>query len=259
MCLGTLVFAGCASVRTVARKLNGESRQEFEAALTMGQVHEQEGKLQKAAEIYKTLHEQDAEQPVVCHRLGVVQMGLGNEAEGILLLEQANLLEPDNADVLNDLGYAYVVTGEIEQGEELLRQAYALEPGSERTTNNLALAAGMAGRYDESLAMYEQVVTKAEALANLGYIAVQRGEGPQAVEYYSRALDLDPELTEAGEALAQLAEMKREVDGQPRATEQWAARQAAAGSAAHVAETPPVEAEPTTEIKLTGGEFDWAE
>jgi Flp pilus assembly protein TadD len=259
LCLGLAVSAGCTTVKTAARKLNPDARREFETALTMAQVHEQEGKLQKAAEIYKKLHELDAEQPKVCHRLGVVQMGLGNEADGMLLLEQANLLDPDNADILNDLGYAYVVSGELEQGEELLRQAYSLDPGDERTTNNLALAAGLAGRYDESLAMYEQIVSKAEAQANLGYIAVQRGEGPRAMQYYSRALDLDPKLTEAGEALAQLAEMKRDVDGQSRATELWAARQAAAAPAAHVAEAHPVETGPPAEIELTGGEFGWAQ
>jgi Flp pilus assembly protein TadD len=258
LCVGAAAAAGCTSIKTVARRLNPESRREFETAMTMAQVHEQEGKLQKSAEIYNTLHEQDSEQPEVCHRLGVVQMGLGNEAEGILLLEQANLLDPENADILNDLGYAYVVTGELEQGEALLRQAYALDPGSERTTNNLALAAGMAGRYEESLAMYEQVVTKAEAQANLGYIAAQRGEGPRAVQYYSRALDLDPQLTEAGEALAQLAEMKQAVDGE-RASVQWAARQAEAAEATQVAGTDPAESEPAAEIELTGGAFDWAQ
>ena len=259
LCLGMVVVSGCTSVKTFARRLNPEKRREFETNLTMAQVHEQEGKLQKAASLYETLHEQDPDQPRVCHRLGVVKMGLGNEEEGLLLLEQANLLNPDNADILNDLGYAYVMTGEIEQGEELLHQAYDLEPGHERTINNLALAAGLAGRYDESLALYEQVVTKSEALANLGYIAAQRGEGPQAMQYYSRALDLDPKLTTAGEALAQLVEMKQAVDGERSATEQWASRQAATVPAARVAESEPAQPADTAEIELTGGEFNWAE
>lgn len=259
LCLAILPGAGCSSVKTAVRTLNPDSRREREAALTMARVHEQEGKLQKAAEIYAKLHEQDAEQPQVCHRLGVVQMGLGNEEEGLLLLEQANVLDPGNADVLNDLGYAYIVTGEIEQGETLLREAYELDPGNERTMNNLALAAGMAGRYDESLAMYEQVISKAEALANLGYIAAQRGEGPKAVEYYSRALDVDPKLTEAGEALAQLAEMKREVDGDQPATVQWAARQSVqTGSSARPADGRTVAPDTSAAIELTSGEREWA-
>lgn len=263
LCLGIAACCGCTSAKTFARRLNPESRREFDTNLTMAQVHEQEGKLQKAASLYERLHEQNPDQPQVCHRLGVVKMGLGNEEDGILLLEQANLLDPDNADILNDLGYAYVMTGEIEQGEELLHQAIALEPGDERTINNLALAAGLEGRYDESLALYEQVVSKPEALANMGYIAAQRGEGPKAMQYYSRALDLDPKLTAAGEALAQLAEMKRQADSERSATEQWATRQAAAAPAAQIADEQPtgeeVDAADASEIELTGGEFDWAE
>ncbi len=244
---------GCTATKSLARKLNPDARREFEMRLTMAQVHEQEGKLQKAAGLYETLHSQKPEHPRLCHRYGVVQMGLGKHDEGFILLEQANLLDPDNPDILNDLGYAYVMAGEIEQGEALLEQAYALDPGKERTINNLALAAGLAGRYQESLALYEQVMTKAEAQANLGYICAQRGEGQRALAYYSRALDLDPKLKPAAEALAQLAEMKQEVDRERPATVQWAARQ--------TAELPPEAAEdkPPTQIELTAGEFDWAE
>lgn len=253
LCCWIAASCGCTATKSFARKLNPDARREFDMRLTMAQVHEQEGKFQKAAGLYESLHAENPEHPRVCHRYGVVQMGLGQTEEGFLLLEQANLLDPENPDILNDLGYAYIMQGELDQGEALLQEAYALDSGKERTINNLALAAGLAGRFDESRALYEQVVTKAQAQANLGYICTQRGEGQQALAYYSRALDLDPELKPAAEALMQLAEMKQQVDNERPATVQWAARQAG------TAQQPAVATETSAPIELAGGEYEWAE
>lgn len=253
LCCWVVALSGCTATKSFARKLNPDAQREFDMRLTMAQVHEQEGKLQKAAGLYETLHAENPEHPRVCHRYGVVQMGLDKSEEGFLLLEQANLLDPENPEILNDLGYAYIVQGELDQGETLLQEAYALDPGKERTINNLALAAGLAGRFEESRALYEQVVTKAQAQANLGYICTQRGEGQRALAYYSRALDLDPELKPAAEALAQLAEMKQQVDSERPATVQWAARQAG------TTQQPADAADAPAAIELAGGEFEWAE
>lgn len=249
LCCCLAAGSGCASPKSLARKLNPASQREFDTRLTMAQVHEQEGKLAKAAAIYGELLAQQPKHPKLCHRYGIVQMGLGKDTEGIQLLEQANALNPGNAAVLGDLGYAYLMSGQIEQAETLLRQAYDLEPANKRTVNNLALTVGLAGRYEESQMLYEEVLTPAEAQANLGYICTQRGEGPRALAYYSRALDLDPALKPAAEALVQLHEMKRAVDARQPATAQWVARQTA---------DEPVDVEAAASparvtIKLTGG------
>lgn len=250
------VSSGCAATRSIARRFNPDAKRDFDMRLTMAQVHEQEGKLQKAAAAYAALHAEKPKHAGVAQRYGIVQIGLGKEDEGILLLEKANLLDPENPAILNDLGYAYLMSGDIEQGEALLREAYELDPRNKRTVNNLALAAGLAGRYDECRALYEQVMTKAEAQANLGYICAQRGEGQRAAAHYSRALDLDPSLKPAAEALVQLAEMKRMADGQQRAPERWAARQTSASRVASVdADNEPA----TARVRLTGGEQVWAQ
>jgi Tfp pilus assembly protein PilF len=99
-------------------------------------------------------------------------------------------------------------------------------------------------------------MSEAEAYANLGYVAVQRGDGRAAVQYYSRALDLDPTLKPAAQAMVQLAELRRRADGERTATEQWAVRQSAAGRQP----APPrkVDSLSPRQIELTGGNFDWA-
>jgi Flp pilus assembly protein TadD len=249
LCGWLAASSGCTSARSVARKLAPDSKRDFEMRLTMAQVHEQEGKLPKAAAVYADLLAENPKHTKLCHRYGIVQLGLGKDDEGIQLLEKANAGDPNNPEILSDLGYAYLMSGEIERAETLLRQSYELDPGNPRTIGNLALAAGLAGRYEESQALYEEVMTKAEAQANLGYICAQRGEGQQAMGHYNRALDLDPSLKPAAEALMQLAEMKQDFDSEQPAIAQWAARQ----TSAEPAELVP---DPIATIRLTSGESD---
>ncbi|MDA0590284.1 MAG: hypothetical protein O3C17_19970 [Planctomycetota bacterium] len=55
-------------------------------------------------------------------------------------------------------------------------------------------------------------MTEAQAMSNLGYIATQTGKKDFAIECYSRALDLDSDMTEAKEALVQLADLDRRLE-----------------------------------------------
>jgi Flp pilus assembly protein TadD len=249
-----LLTTGCQSAKRFVRNSKPGARAEADTKLTLAQVHEQEGQFKKAEDMYRDLHEQDPDNAFVCHHLGVVLIQLGREEEGRLMIEQANLLKPDSPEILNDLGYAYLLSGEIEQAETILREAYELNPDDERTMSNLALAVGYGGRDDEALALYRQTMTEAEAYANLGYIAVQRGEGPRALQYYSKALDLDPQLKPAAQALVQLADMQKRAEGGRSATQQWAAKQR---SAERVPASPAATTAPRS-IELTGGNFDWA-
>lgn len=250
------VVPGCASARKVARQISPAAREEYDTKLTLAQVYEQEGNHRKAEGLYRELHERNPDDAHVCHHYGIVLTQLGREDEGILLIEQANLQDRDNPQILNDLGYAYLLTGETEQAEEILQTAHELDPDDRRTLSNLALAVGFNGRDNECLALYRQVMSEAEAYANLGYVAVQRGEGRAAVQYYSRALDLDPTLEPAAQALVQLADLRRQADGGRTATEQWAVRQSAAGRQP----APPRKLDTVApqQIELTGGNFDWA-
>lgn len=245
----------CAATKQVARKLNPGADREFNTRLTMAQVYEQEGKLQKAAVIYAELLETRPEHPTLCHRYGVVQMGLGKGDEGLQFLERANVLNPDNPAVLSDLGYACLMSDQLDAAEKFLRRSYDLESADERTVNNLALTIGLLGRYEESQELFERVMSRAEAQSNLGYICAQRGEGQRAMAHYSRALDLDPSLKPAAEALVQLDEMKRDFDAQRPAIAQWAEKQRAREPRAE----PRADSAAKVSIQLTGASTDPAD
>ena len=223
--VGTVSLTGCTRARQLVHRVNPGTQREIDTKLMLGRAHEGEGHPQQAEPLYREILELESENGPACHRLGVVLMSQGQADEGLLYLEQANLLLPDHADVLADLGYAYMESGQLEQALPLLQSAYDLDPWDERIINNLAQALGYSGEYEECLALFREIMDEAEATSNLAYIHAQTGNGAHAMELYSRALDVDPELRSAANALVQLAEMRSEFE-QP-STIQWAARQAA--------------------------------
>lgn len=251
LCCWAAALHGCASAKQAARKLKPGAAREFETRLTMAQIHEREGKLQKAANIYAELLKERPEHAKLCHRYGVVLTELGKGDEGVQYLERARTADPNNAAVLSDLGYAYLISDELESAETLLRDAFEQDPRDERTVNNLALAVGLNGRFEESQALYERVNSRAEAQANLGYICVQRGDGQRAMAHFNKALDLDPSLKPAAEALVQLHEMKRSFDAERPAIAQWAERQKGGETGSPAVEDRAAK----VSIRLTGAEM----
>jgi tetratricopeptide (TPR) repeat protein len=245
--LGSLACTGCAQVRQFANRVNPAAREEVETKLMLARAHESEGDTQQSERLYREVLALDSENGKACHRLGIVLMTQGQTDEGILYLEQANLLLPDNAKVLADLGYAYLSSGSVDQALPLLQAAYEKDPRDERTINNLAQALGYSGEYGRSLALFREIMSEAEATANLAYIHSQTGDGAKAMELYSRALDLDPGLRSAANALVQLGEMRNAFESEQSASVQWASRQTA---------EPGVTRDYTENIELTGGQ-EW--
>ncbi len=77
------------------------------------------------------------------------QSARGNWAEAARNFRQATLLDPSNADYLNNLGYAQLKQGlkgaGLDTAVSALERAHELAPDSIRIRNNLALAAASSG------------------------------------------------------------------------------------------------------------------
>ena len=65
---------------------------------------------------------------------------LGRYGESVKKHRRADALEPDNYEILNDLGYALLEAGEFDEAEEVFQRSIALAPpGYEFPRNNLNL------------------------------------------------------------------------------------------------------------------------
>jgi Flp pilus assembly protein TadD len=214
---------------------------DFTARFSLAKLHEQEGDFTGARRLYEELLQAHPNHAGAQHRLGIVEIRLGEVEKGLDLLRLAEAAAPDNIAILNDLGYACLTTGRPELAQQVLVTALEINPHDERAINNLAMAYGLTGQFDKAFATFRRKLNEAEALSNLGFVATQAGDLKFATDCYSRALSLNPDLNEAGEALAQLADLERQVD-QQKAIAAATQRNQSAGSGSG--------------IQLTGGKED---
>jgi Flp pilus assembly protein TadD len=183
----------------------------LDTKFSIARVREQQGKLSMATSILKKLCEADPKNAAYAHRYGIVQCRLGDFQAGLKWLSQADSLDPDSPAILSDLGFACMMTGRIEQASEILETALEVDPQNVRAVNNLALTHGYMGNFDQAHKLFLTNMTEAEAMSNLGYVAAQVGKKDFAIQCYSRAIDLDPDLKKAKEGLLQLAELDQRI------------------------------------------------
>ena len=196
---------GCASLPNKLSSIPVVSRKhsaadEYRLALSA----EKQKDYAKARDLYASLQKKSPEIPLYAHRMGVVSTQLGDHVTASKYFEHARKLDPNNASLLTDMGYSAILQQDYVQAEGLLTKAVKLQPENARAVNNLALAIGYQGRFDESLATFRKINSEGHAQANLGYVHIQRGEQPLAIDCYRRAISRDPNNKSHATMLAQL-------------------------------------------------------
>ncbi|MDP5291074.1 tetratricopeptide repeat protein [Oceanimonas sp. CHS3-5] len=101
-------------------------------------------------------------------------------------------IQPGMAMLHTNLGFSYYLEGEYPQAERALLRAVNQEPDYERAWSNLGLLYYRWGRSSEALAALRKIMTQAEALNDLGYIALMEGEYESAASLFQRAIDASP-------------------------------------------------------------------
>jgi tetratricopeptide (TPR) repeat protein len=87
---------------------------------------------------------------------------------------------PKDAVLLNNLGMCRVLKADYGAALESFSAAAAAVPQDARYRANMAMALGMLGRYQESLALYRQVLPEAQAHHNLSILCEARGDHERA-------------------------------------------------------------------------------
>jgi Flp pilus assembly protein TadD len=105
----------------------------------------------------------------------------------VLVLESGLQVAPKDAVLWNDLGMCRLQQKRYEDAVDGFTKAAAGVPHDARSRANLAVALGMLGRLEESLAVYLQVVSPAEAHHNLGVLCQARGDAARAEQEFAAA------------------------------------------------------------------------
>ncbi len=118
------------------------------------------------------------------------------------LYQQAVTANPQNAAALNDLGLCLARQGKLEPSVQVLEQAIRLQPDKSLYRNNAATVLVEMRQDQRALAHLATVHNPADANFNLGQLLVDRGRPADATMYFQTALQLNPGMQQAADALA---------------------------------------------------------
>jgi hypothetical protein len=149
-----------------------------DADLNMGHQAASQGRLDEAAGYYRRVLSNRPNDPTAHHRLAVIadQQRDYRAAEGHYLT--ALRVSPDNADVLSDLGYSYLLQKRFPDSERTLSRALQMRPNHERALNNLGLLYGRQGDRERALAIFRQAGSESTAQRKMATLFPQGNNTP---------------------------------------------------------------------------------
>jgi tetratricopeptide (TPR) repeat protein len=149
--------------------------------------------------------------PLIHFQRGAALERLGRLDEAETELWTALQAAPDNATILNFLGYMWVDTGRrVEEGAEMLARAHAAAPEDGNIQDSLGWAQYRQGQYETAVTTLQEAVEKepgnAEINDHLGDAYWQVGRQREAQWQWTRVLTLDPDAERRAEVERKLVE-----------------------------------------------------
>lgn len=173
--------------------------------VTMAEVHEQAGRVDRAAELLTKALEEYPDDPQVMLAFARMLDRQNRPEEAIKMYRRALAVNPGAAMLHNDLALCLARRGRLAEAVEPLRQAVALEPSKTLYRNNLATVLVDLGHEDEALAHLASVHPPEVAHYNLGYLLAKKHEFAAAQRHFSLALERNPAMQPAQQWLQTLA------------------------------------------------------
>jgi Flp pilus assembly protein TadD len=138
--------------------------------------------------------------------LGAALRATGKNREAIATLQQAERLNPDNAQVQNNLGTVFGSLGEFDEAVIHFREALKVRPDYFLACFNLANALRLAGNVQEATTYYVEAVElkpeSVEAHDKLGLVYALQGKLSEAISEFREALRIKPDDAVARESLS---------------------------------------------------------
>jgi tetratricopeptide (TPR) repeat protein len=138
-------------------------------------------------------------------RAGMANERTGNYPGAVRAYQRGLAVEPENAELLNSLGFALFQQGKSQEAIAALEKALEADPKHWKAHNNMALAAIDAGELELAEAHYREslaIEPQAAIHNDLGYVLERQGMIEEAVEQYRKSLELDPASASARTNLA---------------------------------------------------------
>ena len=191
----------------------------IQQALTLAVQHHNAGRLSEAENIYQQILQNDPNQPMASHLLGVIAHQSGNNHLAAELITKAVAIKPDFPEAYNNLGLAFHALGKPNEAMESYYKALELKPSLSAAHCNLGDTLRALGRLDEAVTHSKKAVQiqpdLAEAHNTLGVVLRDRQRVEEAIASFQSALHIKPNYPEAhrnlASALRQLGQLEEAI------------------------------------------------
>ncbi len=136
--------------RTIALEALKDYTDDYRLYEELADIYLFEGNLEKADEVLAIARELHPESGTGMYLDGYIATAKGEFDRAIETLSKANIDMPNNAEILRNLGWAYVMTANLVKWISFLRRAHILAPDEPMIINDLSVALIAAGREEEA-------------------------------------------------------------------------------------------------------------
>jgi Tfp pilus assembly protein PilF len=168
--------------------------QAAQLCLAAGEALEQKGYQAEARQQFESARQHDPQLRGVARHLAVLYDLQGEQARAEAEYTRALQEQPNDATLLNDMGYFRYRHDRLQPAENWLRKAVAVDPGCRCAWINLGQVLARQGRPEDSYAAFAHALRPAEAYSNLGVLLAKQGRTDEARTALQQALKLDPSL-----------------------------------------------------------------
>ena len=179
-------------------------------------LHQQNGRLTEASQIYRQILAIDPHHADSLHLLGVVECQSGHLEVAANLIRSAIAIHRTSAFYYSNLGIVLHAQGNLEEAAIRYRQALVLKPGMAEVHLNLGNILKVQNKPEESIACYQQAIvcnpTLAEAFNNLGTIYQSQDRLDEAVASYQHALTLSPDYAKPHNNLGAIHQSQNQLE-----------------------------------------------
>ena len=166
-----------------------------EALFQRGTEFHGQGAFEAAADLFRRANKLDPRHPEIWGNLGAACMEMGALDQAERAYRKALKLNPDFAIVHNNLGSLYRTRGQLRKAEQSYRRALKILPTFGDAAANLGSVLIVAAKYDEARAWLEGELAEGPHVGlykGLGLLHEILNEGEKAVDFFNKALGLDP-------------------------------------------------------------------
>ncbi len=173
---------------------------DVDAALLLGMIFDLEHHGAQALKVYEDALKTKPNHPELNHEYGLSLLMSGKPTEAVAALERARAFS-NNAELLGDLGYAYLLSGQSKKASKVLKESVSRDGSKPEVLFNLARACVAAGdnkcAFDALGHLIKLVPNEPGPYFNLGLLLEKQGKTSKAKLAIEKALEIAPDFAPA--------------------------------------------------------------